>query len=135
MDILIVFKHPLSLFLYHAKILLRVGDHIRQGISIAGMEGQGDHGNHRIQIDFHDAVIEGLASGFHFLITLRTAVNLKILPSVLIGYPHGGKAGGLGGHGVDAVSKIHGQALHAGAHKFQNLIFHEIILKYRPDQA
>ena len=99
------------------------------------MEGQGNHGHDGIQIDFHHTVIEGLAAGFHFPVSLGPSVDLKILSGVLIRYPYGGEAGGFGGHGVDAVPEIHGKALYAGSYKLQHLVLNEIVLKYRSDEA
>ncbi len=58
-----------------------------------------------------------------------------MLPHRVVGGPHRGQAGGLGGHDVDAGAVIHGQAGYAGAKEFQHRVFHDALPEGGADQG
>ena len=43
-----------------------------------------------------------------------------------VGFPDGGQAGGLGGHGIDGVAGILTQGRNAGADKLHHLVFGDV---------
>ena len=97
------------------------------------MEGQGDHGLHRGQIHIHTAVVVGHIRGIQLFIIRLPAVQLQILPGILVRAPDGGQAGGLCGHHIHPVAEVRGHGRHARPHKLHHLILHVAILKHSPD--
>ena len=94
-------------------------------------------GNHRldsIEIDLHDRIIKGCVARLHLLIILRTLVDLEVLLYDVVGLPDGGQTCGLGGHGVDAVTEIHGHGVDARSDELEDRVLHELVPEGRTDQ-
>ena len=72
------------------------------------MKGQGDHGFHRAQVNLDEGVVAGAGGGGLSLELLTAAQKVQMLPHRVVGGPHGGQAGGLGGHDINAGAVIHG---------------------------
>ena len=135
MDVLVVLKDSLRLFLRECHIFLRICDDIRKRISIARMERKCDHRNDRVEIDLNDSIVHCRMARFHLLEIIRTFVDLEITLCLLISCPYGGKACGLCGHRIDSVTEIHGHAGNARSDELQDLILNKVIFKYFSDDA
>ena len=90
--------------------------------AVGRMERQGDHGLDARQIDLDAAVVVGDIGGLELAIVVAAAVHGQKRVRVLVGGPNGGKAGGLGGHDVDAVAVVGRHARDAGAHELHDLV-------------
>ena len=112
-----------------------VGLELSNGIGVGGVEGQGDHGLHLVQLHGdHPVVIRALRRG-HLPVAVPPAQQGEGGFGVRVGLPDGGQAGGLGGHHVDAGAVVHGEGCHAGAEELQYGIFHRAGFKGGPHQG
>ena len=90
--------------------------------AIGRMERQRDHGLYARQIDLDAAVVVGNIGGLELAVVVAAAMHGQECVRVLVSCPNGGKAGGLGGHDVDAVAVVGRHARDAGAHKLHDLV-------------
>ena len=90
--------------------------------AVGRMERQRDHGLDARQIDLDAAVVVGDIGGLELAVVVAAAVHGQKRVCVLVGGPDGGKAGGLGGHDVDAVAIVSRHARDAGAHELHDLV-------------
>ena len=92
------------------------------GEGVGRVEGQRDHGLDLREVDLDAAVVVGDVGGRELAVLVAAAVLGEERVGVLVGGPDGGKAGGLGGHDVDAVAIVGRHARDAGAHELHDLI-------------
>ena len=90
--------------------------------AVRRMERQRDHGLDTRQIDFDATVVVGNIGGLELAVVVAAAVHGQKRVCVLVSCPNGGKAGGLGGHDVDAVAVVGRHTRDAGAHKLHDLV-------------
>ena len=57
-------------------------------------------------------------------------MHLEVLLHLFVGNPDGGQASGLGGHDIDTVTEVDGQAGNAGAGELQYLVLHKTALEH-----
>ena len=119
----------LGIGLHLLQQLLGVLQELVDGPGVGGMEGQGDHGLHPGQVDGDHLVVICVLAGMQGLIILGPLVGLIEAPGDLVGLPDGGKTGGLGGHHVDAVAEVDGQALDTGACELQHAVVDKAAFK------
>ena len=119
----------LGVGLHLGQQLLGIFQELVDGPGVRGVEGQGDHGLHLAQVDGDHLIIVGVLAGMQGLVVLRPLVGLVEAPGDLVGLPDGGQTRGLGGHHVDAIAEVDGQALDAGACKLQNAVVHKAAFK------
>ena len=93
------------------------------------MEGQGDHGLHLVQLYGDHAVVVCAVSRGHLPVAVPAAQQGQSGFGLLIGLPHGGQAGGLGGHDINARPVVHGQTGHAGAKELHDGVLHRAVFK------
>ena len=103
--------------------------------AVGRMERQRDHGLDARQIDLDAAVVVGNIGGLELAVVVTAAVHGQKRVRVLVGGPDGGKAGGLGGHDIDAVAVVSRHARDAGAHKLHDLVLDEALGKDRLDDS
>ena len=99
-------------------VLLQLVD----GVGVGGVHRHCDGGLDGGQIDVDATVVVSDLSRLQFLEVLRTAMDGVVTLGLLIGDPDGGPAGGLGGHDVDGVAILDGQAGNAGADELHDLV-------------
>ena len=90
--------------------------------AVGRMERQRDHRLDARQVDLDAAVVVGDIGGLELAVVVATAVHGQKRVRVVVGCPDGGKAGGLGGHDVDAVAVVGRHARDAGAHELHDLV-------------
>ena len=78
MDVRVIFKGALGIFVDDGKGFLRIGNDFLQAVDIARMERKGNDRFNRIEVDFNDLVIKCGIVRFHFLVIFRTAVDGKV---------------------------------------------------------
>ena len=100
----------------------RVGVELVDGVDVAGVEGQGDHGTDLGEVHAHAAVVVGDVCRIKLAVIVRASVVGKVATRVIIRTPNGGEAGGLRGHDVHAVAEVRGHGRDAGAHKLHHLV-------------
>ena len=130
----------------HAQLLRRVHVHLMEevghvglelpdGVGVGGVEGQGDHGLDGGQIHLDDAVVVGALVGGLGLELVTAAQSGEVGLGVVVGGPHGGETGRLGGHDVDAGAVVHGEIGHAGAEELHDGVFHDAGLEGGADEG
>ena len=97
------------------------------------MHRQGDGALHRGKIHVHAPVVVGHLRGLELLVCLGAAVNGQVVLRRLVRHPDGGPARRLGGHHVDAVAVLDGQARDARAHKLHHLVLDIALGVHRAD--
>ena len=90
--------------------------------AVGRMERQGDHGLDARQVDLDAAVVVGDIGGLELAVVVAAAMHGQECMRILVGSPNGGKAGGLGGHDVDAIAVVGRHARDAGAHELHDLV-------------
>ena len=130
-----VFEGLYCLLLDPLRILLRLRDDLTKRESVAWVVRKGNHRLDGIEVDLNDRIIESGIARLHLLVVLRTLVGLKVLLYDIIRLPDGGETCGLRGHGVDAITEIHGHGVYARSDELEDCVLHELILKGRTDQG
>ena len=105
------------------------------GIGVGGVEGQGDHGLHLVQLHHDGPVVPGPLAGRQLAVAVSPAKEGKGGFGLLVRLPDGGQAGGLSGHHVDARPVVHGQAGHAGTEEFHDGVLHRAGFEGGPHQG
>ena len=111
-----------GLFLYSVQDIGSVGLQLVDGVGVGGVHRHSDGGLNGAQVDVDAAIVVGHLRRLQLLEVLRTAVDGVVTLGLLIGDPDGGPAGGLGGHDVDGVAILDGQAGNAGADELHDLV-------------
>ena len=96
----------LDVLLAFVEDVLEVGVQLLDGKGVGGVHGQGDHGPDLGKVHAHHAVVIGQLCRVQGLVVPCPAMDREVLPGLFIGLPDGGKAGGLGGHGINGVAGI-----------------------------
>ena len=96
---------------------------------VYALEGQSDHGLDPVQRHLDDSVIVRALGRRLTLVRVPAAQYGQMVPEGVVGLPHGGQAGGLGGHHVDPGAVIHGQALYARSKELHDGVLHHALLE------
>ena len=120
--------------LHACKKLVCTRDEFVNGVNVGGVEGKCDHGFHLVQLDLDHAVIVSTVLGSKGRVIFAAPVGFVECLGNVVGRPDRGKAGGLGGHDVNAVTEIHGEVRHAGANEFQNAVLYKAAGECRADK-
>ena len=102
--------------------ILKVCVQLFNGKCIGGMHGQCDHGANGRKVYLYHTVVISKVCRSQLLIVGGTAMHRKEFLRRFVGFPDGGQAGGLGGHGIDGVAGILTQRRNAGANKLHHLV-------------
>ena len=105
------------------------------GVSVAGMEGQSDHGTDLSQIDLQHPVIICKRRGIQLFEGIAAAVQGQPIPHLLVRLPDGEHGRGFRGHHINAVAEIHAQIADARAHKFKHPVLHKAVLKHLANEG
>ena len=103
--------------------------------AVGRMERQRDHGFDARQIDLDAAVVVGNIGGLELAVVVAAAVHGQECVRVLVSCPNGGKAGGLGGHDVNAVAVIGRHARDARTHKLHDPVLNVALGKDGADDG
>ena len=112
----------LDVLLAFVEDVLEVGVQLLDGKGVGGVHGQGDHGPDLGKVHAHHAIVVGQLCRVQGLVVPCPAMDREVLPGLFIGLPDGGKAGGLGGHGINGVAGVLPQGGDAGAHELHDLV-------------
>ena len=99
------------------------------------MEGQRDHALHRGEVDLDQPVVAGALPGGKRPVFAAAPVHFKVRLHRPVRGPDAAEGRTLGGHHIDAHAVLHGQAAHAGTHKFQNFVLVKPACKGCPHQG
>ena len=120
---------PPGVGLHALEDLLGVCQKFLNGVGIGGVEGQGDHRLHLVQLNGNVLVIPGNLSRVQGLIVPGAAMGTEEALRHLVRLPDGGEAGGLGGHHINAVAVVNGQVPDARAAELQHAVIYKPRLK------
>ena len=95
-------------FFHMSQVIGGMCDDFSHGEGVAGMKRQGDHGLHARQVYAHKGGKGSRRIVPQRTVGIGTAMCGKVCLHLGVRFPDGGKAGGLGGHDVNAAAVVNG---------------------------
>ena len=105
------------------------------GVGVGRVHRHGDGAFHRGKVHIDAAVVVCDLCRVQLLIGFGPAVDGEIAFGLVVGDPDGAPAGGFGGHDVDGVAVLDGEAGNARADEFHGLVLHIAVFVHRADDG